>query len=252
MPLQEEMEQQGNWLFKYRGILPFTFFAAGAFVYLQSKSNPLPKSLVDTGFETYFIFFCFLISFLGLIMRVLIVGFASPNTSGRNTEEQVADSVNKTGAYSMVRHPLYVGNFFMWLGVALLTRNLWFIVSFIFLYWLYYERIMFAEEQYLRKKYGDEYINWASKTPPFIPAFRQYIKPNLPFSWKKVLKQEKTGLFLLFLVFFLLNAAGNYQEKKVFIDGNSWLSVGCGASFILYAILKFLKSKTHVLDEEGR
>ena len=33
------------------------------------------------------------------------------NTSGRNTHDQVADSLNTSGIYSIVRHPLYVGNF---------------------------------------------------------------------------------------------------------------------------------------------
>jgi len=83
---------------------------------------------------------------LGLFIRAYAVGHTPANTSGRNTKEQLADELNTTGIYSMVRHPLYLGNFFMWLGAAVLTKNGWFIVAFILLYWIYYERIMFAEE----------------------------------------------------------------------------------------------------------
>ena len=76
----------------------------------------------------------------------------SVNTSGRNTSEgQVADTINQTGMYSMVRHPLYVGNFIMWLGIALFTASIWFVLLFIAVYWLYYERIMYAEEQFMRR-----------------------------------------------------------------------------------------------------
>ena len=55
----------------------------------------------------------------------------------------------------------------MWLGLCLLTQNLWFTISFILIYWVYYERIMFAEEAFLTKKFGDTYLEWASRRPLF-------------------------------------------------------------------------------------
>ena len=67
-------------------------------------------------------------SFFGLGIRVFTVGFTPKNTSGRNTAEQIADVLNTSGIYSMVRHPLYVGNFFMWLGIGLLTQNPYFVL----------------------------------------------------------------------------------------------------------------------------
>ncbi len=100
----------------------------------------------------------------------LTVGFAPKNTSGRNTAAgQMADELNVTGIYSIVRHPLYVGNFFMWLGPVLFLRSVWFTIVFCLVYWLYYERIMFAEEQFLRRKFGDAYDKWSEKVKAFIP-----------------------------------------------------------------------------------
>ncbi|MEZ4871589.1 MAG: hypothetical protein R2827_04935 [Bdellovibrionales bacterium] len=43
---------------------------------------------------------------LGQFVRAYAVGFSGNKTSGRNTSAgQVAESINKTGMYSMVRHP---------------------------------------------------------------------------------------------------------------------------------------------------
>ena len=71
----------------------------------------------------------------------------------------------------MVRHPLYLGNFFMWLGVAMLTENTWFSIAFVLFYAFYYERIMYAEESFLRAKFGKTYLDWAAQVPAFIPSF---------------------------------------------------------------------------------
>lgn len=37
------------------------------------------------------------------------------------------------------------------------------------MFWLYYERIIFAEKVYLRRKFKDEYLQWATVAPVFVP-----------------------------------------------------------------------------------
>jgi len=189
---------------------------------------------------------------LGLFIRIYTVGHTPANTSGRNVKKQLADELNTTGIYSIIRHPLYLGNFFMWLSIALLTENIWFIIIFVFVYWVYYERIMFAEEQFLRAKFGNTYLIWASRIPAFLPSFNfiQFKKPSVPFSWKKVLKKEKNGLFALFLIFCLFDVMdvfflGKPNIEYIFIT----LSVITGIS---YLVLKYLKKYTKLLNEEGR
>ena len=250
MALQEEMESQGNYLFKHRGTFPIIILVLGFVVFLQTEMQRTPVAADQTDYQNIYMYSCLLVALFGLYIRIYTVGHTPANTSGRNTEGQLADVLNTSGIYSTVRHPLYVGNFFMWLGVAMLTANAWFIIAFIFIYWVYYERIMFAEEQFLRKKFGTIYTNWASRTPAFIPSFGQFLKPNLPFSWKKVLKKEKNGLAAVFMLFFFFYAAGQYVKDEK-IDNAFWI-YGCIGSIVLYLILKYLKKYTKVFEEDGR
>jgi len=250
MALQEEFEEQGIWLFKYRGILPLIILLIGTVLYLRTEIYPETFILEETPYEIYYEMLCLLVSLFGLGVRVYTVGYTPINTSGRNTKEQIADTLNTTGIYSLVRHPLYLGNFFMWLGPAMMTGNLWFVVAFGFFYWIYYERIMFAEEQFLRRKFGIIYTDWAKTVPAFIPNFKNFKYSNLPFSIKKVLKKEKNGLLALFAIFFIFDLSGEM------IEGKNHYNYFLIASFILaltaYLVLKYLKKRTPILDENGR
>ena len=179
MALQESIEKQGNWLFKYRSFLPLIILIPGLswFIYKTLELNCVNHWWIDLIF--------LLIGFVGLGIRILTVGFAPKGTSGRNTTAgQIADTLNISGIYSVVRHPLYLGNFFMWLAPVLMIMDLWFTLFFCAFYWIYYERIMFAEEGFLRKKFGDQYLLWAERTPAFIPKLKNFRKSDLTFSIK--------------------------------------------------------------------
>lgn len=250
MALQEELEVQGNKLFKYRSNLPLILLAVSipVFIYTHISTNLFDRFI---SYELYELI-SFGVCFFGLAIRIYTVGHTPKNTSGRNTAEgQVADVLNTRGIYSAVRHPLYVGNFFMWLGIAMLVQDVWYIIAFVFIYWVYYERIMFAEEQFLRKKFGEIYVNWSLKTPAFIPSFKNFNNNELTFSWKKVIKKEKNGVAAIFIVFLLFRFLLDYINTGTVIT-NSWQVYATAASIVLYFILKFVKSKTSLLDEEGR
>ncbi|MDQ3142358.1 MAG: isoprenylcysteine carboxylmethyltransferase family protein [Bacteroidota bacterium] len=250
MALQEELEAQGNWLFRYRGIFPLIILLIGTVLYLWTKLYPETFFLRNTAYEIYFESFCLVVSLFGLAIRVYTVGYTPRNTSGRNVKDQVADLLNTTGIYSTVRHPLYLGNFFMWLGPALMTGQFWFVIAFCFFYWIYYERIMFAEEQYLRKKFEATYLDWAKNVPAFIPSFKNFDNSNLTFSWKKVLRNEKNGLVAIFIIFFFFDVAGELVVNER--NFNFFIMTCFILSLILYFILKYLKHRTNILEEVGR
>jgi protein-S-isoprenylcysteine O-methyltransferase Ste14 len=247
MELQEQFEHQGNWLFKRRGTLPLLLLLAGivARVYYSRDVTPL---FDDTPFRIDgYIPICILVSLLGLAIRAYTVGHAADKTSGRNTSEQIAETLNQTGIYSIVRHPLYLGNFIAWLGIALSLRSYWFVAVFSLVYWIYYERIMFAEERFLQRKFGETFSEWARRTPAFIPDFRLFVRPENPFRWRKVLRQEKNGLAALFIIFSLFDLAGQLASGSSHY--NYPLHGACIASILLYGILRYMKKKTHLLHD---
>lgn len=234
MALKEEFEKTGNWLFRWRSYLPVLFF--GVALLSLRHFRPLENDAVQDLWEL----FCLSVSYSGLAIRVLTVGFTPDRTSGRNTRGQVAQVLNTTGIYSITRHPLYLGNSLMWLGISLFPMLWWLPVLCILIFWVYYERIMFAEEEYLREKFGEVYTTWADKTPAFIPSFKNYVSPNLPFSLKKVLRKEYDGFFAVALCLFTLQLVGSYLSGcPVHLD-IMWAIIMM-VGFVIWATLRTLK-----------
>lgn len=249
MALQETFEKQGNFLFRYRSFLPLLILAAGiAVFYIDLQQGALP----DDGAYFNLQVISLIVSFFGLAIRIIAVGHTPANTSGRNTKEQLADEVNTSGIYSTVRHPLYLGNFFMWLGAVLLIGNCWFTLVFALAYWIYYERIMYAEEQFLRVKFGPAYLDWANRTPAFIPSLAKKTKSIYPFSLKKILKKEKNGVLAIFALLFIfhnIRLSVQVEQCTVAVDWVLWTTLASG---VLYLILKIIKKYSNLLDEKGR
>lgn len=247
MALQEELKTQGDFLFRNRSYLPLIILGIGLAVFVHTKYNEIDDP--DSRFSEVFAYIYLIVSLFGLLIRVVTVGHTPKNTSGRNTKAgQVADELNTSGIYSTLRHPLYLGNFFMWLGVAMLTENMWFIFAFILFYAFYYERIMYAEEAFLRGKFGVSYLEWAEHTPAIIPSFKLYLKAKYPFSIKKVLKKEKNGLWAVFLLFWIFDVTGTFIEDGSFrLELTFWLYAAIGST-VIYLILKVMK-KLRLLSE---
>ncbi len=246
MALAEEFEKSGNWLFRYRSFLPVVLYLLATLLIILGPGEIM--NFHSLGWNLL----CLGVSTLGLLIRALTIGYTPRGTSGRNTKEgQIAETLNTRGIYSIVRHPLYLGNFFMWMGIILYAGTFWFVVLCMALFWLYYERIMFAEEQFIRRKFGVEYENWASKTPAFIPAFRQWKAAELSLSIKNILKREYSGFFGTIFSFAYINFIKNY-----FFDGQIWLDVkwqiALAAGLLIMLTLRSLKKYTRVLNTEGR
>ncbi|MEM9648269.1 MAG: isoprenylcysteine carboxylmethyltransferase family protein [Bacteroidota bacterium] len=251
MALQEELKKQGDYLFRFRSYLPLLLLMIGLWVkvYQEAYSGGANESFIAEILEELGI----LVGIMGLVIRIWTVGYTPKNTSGRNTKDgQLADTLNTTGLYSIIRNPLYLGNYLMWVGIAMVTGNIWFVLIFTLGFWIYYERIIYAEESFLRKKFGQDYLDWTSETPAFLPKHFNYITPKIEFSWKKVLKKEKNGLFALFLLFCLFGIVGDIAEGEFSLLEERMSIFGAILTGVMYSVLKYLKQRTRVLNEMGR
>jgi protein-S-isoprenylcysteine O-methyltransferase Ste14 len=121
MALIEEMDKSGNWLFRWRSFLPVVLYAFAAVVIVAEADTDMPL------YNSTWALICLGIAMAGQAIRAITIGYTPKGTSGRNTKEgQVAEVLNTKGIYSTVRHPLYLGNFFMWMGIILYVGNWWF------------------------------------------------------------------------------------------------------------------------------
>jgi protein-S-isoprenylcysteine O-methyltransferase Ste14 len=246
MALREEFESSGNWLFKRRSWIPLLLFIPALLVVFYDPKEWLPFTNIFWSLG------CLLVSMLGMAFRVWAIGHAPKGTSGRNTKQgQIAEKLNTSGVYSLVRHPLYLGNFLMWIGVILYTGHTLLLVVAVAFFWIYYERIMFAEEAFIKRKFGTDFTSWAAITPAFIPRLYGYITPELTFSVRNVLKREYTGFTLTMISFSLINFMKHWSYNgKPFLD-MVWQML-LPFSLVLYFTLRSLKKHTTVLNVEGR
>lgn len=243
MALYEEWLRRGQWLFERRGWLPL-FGVAVLLGLICSVTATASREELSLGWSVA----CFLVSLVGLGIRAYTVGCAAPGTSGRNRGTQVAASLNTTGPYSVVRHPLYLGNFISWLGPVLFIRRPWPSLVFALVFWLYYERIMLAEEEFLRREFGPAFEEWAARTPAFLPDLRRWVPPATPLNLRVVLRREYSGLAQLVTIFAVLEAA----EWRV-ATGRWWMepfwrwTLGIGLAAAL--ALRLLRKHTALLED---
>ena len=246
MALQEEFETLGNRLFRWRSYLPLAMgalFLAALLSYRHPEAAPRPDRAWQLG--------CLLVSVVGLLMRFYTVGYAPRGTSGRNTRGQVADILNTTGMYAMVRNPLYLGNFLIWLGLSLFIQVWWCTVIVVLSFIIFYERIIFAEEKFLREKFGATFLDWAAQTPAIIPRLKNWRPPELSFSWKSALKREYSSWFAAMASFTALALIrDSLYHGRIFLD-KTWLVIFV-VGLIIYLGIRILKKKTKILSTVDR
>jgi len=250
MSLRNELEQSGSWLFRHRSYLPLLLIPI--FLACLRTFTYLGRShFINEIWQMA----CLAISFLGLAVRIITVGRAPIGTSGRNTREQAANTLNSTGMYSIVRHPLYLGNYLIVLGFALWPHVWWLAVLTTCFYALYYERTMLAEEAFLRERFGGTFEKWSAETPAFIPRLHGWKPSPVSFCWRTVAQREYNAFFVIISVFFLFDYIGDSvadnNHWQMDAGKEAWFGVFV-AGFLIFAVLRGLKKHTNLLNVEGR
>lgn len=244
--MREHFENTGNWLFTRRSYLPIVCVGI-ILLALRQYKLPYASHTLDRLWEVM----CLVISLFGLAVRIATVGHAPKGTSGRNSSRQKAAVLNTTGMYSVVRHPVYLGNFLIWFGVSLFPRLWWLSAILLLAFWLYYERIIFAEEQFLQRKFGSEFIEWAEKTPVFIPMFSSWKRPALPFSIRTALKREHSTLLLIVVYFISMEEAASLLTTRSLEPDSMWIVI-FAIVLAQYVFIRTLRKHTKLLNVSGR
>lgn len=253
MSLHDTMVKHGHTMFRYRSYLPLLIIPP---LLIAMKESLYVEEMVGDRIEDYWVFFCFLISIFGFLVRCYTVGSVPAGTSGRNTQSQRANHLNVTGMYSIVRNPLYLGNFIIILGVLLSIKVWWLVLLGALVFFIYMERIILAEENFLASSYGQKYLDWRAKTPVIWPNFSLWIKPEMPFSYKTVMKREYPGLIAIGTAYFITEFVTDvfFEKEKI----SEWIVDDWAWPFMLVTVLvigltlRYLKKHTNVLKVEGR
>jgi protein-S-isoprenylcysteine O-methyltransferase Ste14 len=249
MLIRDRLASDGRFLFRWRSYAPLVLLPV--FVAALPEEQRIAQA-VGPAVEHMIFFVSVGVSFVGLAIRWATVAFVPGGTSGRNTLGQRAEQLNTSGMYSMLRNPLYVGNFIAILGVLICVKVWWLVAIFALCYWLYIERVIAVEEAFLEQKFGDEYRAWAARTPAFLPRFSNWVWPSRPFSLTVLLRREYNGLLAVGASFFALELILDvFVQHEPFmewvVEDAAWIVLGA-TTLLLFLVLRFLKMHTHMLD----
>ncbi|MFQ5582526.1 MAG: methyltransferase family protein [Mariprofundaceae bacterium] len=93
--------------------------------------------------------------------------------------------VTQTGPYALCRHPLYVGHFLITLGFLVAGHNVWLLPAGIAVFLLIFMPTMQREETMLTGSFGDDYRQYATQVPRFIPQWSRHALGG-SFDWSLV------------------------------------------------------------------
>jgi len=179
----------------------------GAFLYKHRSLTPLPVIIILFVFSKPFLITLVIgifISFCGEIFRFVSVGYTGRTTRSKNVQ---SDILVTNGPYGYVRNPIYIGNFFLSLGIVISANTFfpWFILVYIMLFSIQYFFIIRYEERFLQERFEENYSRYISKVPSFFPKLGRYrerssVKPD----FKKALISEKTTIFIVLLLYVII------------------------------------------------
>ncbi len=98
-------------------------------------------------------------AFAGQVFRIYAAGFIHKN-------KQLAS----TGPYSLVRHPLYTGNFLILIGFALAAANLYVAGGVLIFFLVWYPAAIAYEDAKLERIFEDEWRVWSKNIRAIIPG----------------------------------------------------------------------------------
>ncbi len=148
------MTSPNAWYYAIWTLFGFIFLSNPAFVYLDWNSGMWPS-----GFRFWL---ALPVAFLGAALVTWgMVTLGAKRTSG------LADGLVSSGPYLVTRNPQYVGDFFLFVGVALIAKSGVVLVTHL-LTALVLLVAPLAEEPWLEEQYGEAYAAYRLTAPRYL------------------------------------------------------------------------------------
>lgn len=179
------MVNVGNFLFRYRnGLFPLVY---GVLLVDQSRmwNDDLVAALIG-----------FIVAMTGQILRALAIGLVYVIRGGRN-RHVYAEKLITQGMFAHSRNPLYLGNLLIITGVGIAANSIVFLAIGMPLFLVAYLCIIAAEEDYLSRNFGSEYVEYCNRVNRLIPdftGFRDTIQ-GTKFIWKRFVSADYGTVF---------------------------------------------------------
>lgn len=181
----KKLVELGNFSFKYRGyMLPV------AVILLLIPSARITGDPADAGLLG------FLLAVIGQAARITTIGLAYIIRGGKDHKVYAEDLVT-SGLYSHVRNPMYVGNFFLILGLAIASNSWVFALVGVPLALGMHKAIVAAEEHFLRNKFGAQFDEYCARVPRWVPRLSGIVTTvrGMQFDWRRVVSKEYAATF---------------------------------------------------------
>ncbi len=121
---------------------------------------------------------------------IRLAGVAAAGTVTRRRSRTVQRLVDY-GAFAWCRNPLYVGNWFIWMGFIVASGVLWFLPVAALLFAVEYYFIVRYEEGVLESIFGQEYLTYKSQTPRWFPRPPKNASSG-PHAWGEAIWSERS------------------------------------------------------------
>ena len=130
---------------------------------------------------------------MGELIRIYSVSWIGgvSRTRTRSTGQKLISD----GPFDMVRNPLYVGNFWIVVGVAVFSSSFFLLLLTVGLFIFQYHYIVQYEENLLEQKFGSEFMNYKSRVPRWLPRNLPSLEHmEWPTTMSPAIKSEKRTL----------------------------------------------------------
>lgn len=113
------------------------------------------------------------------------------------------EQLTARGPYVLVRNPMYLGRFFLILGIMLLFGNVYIMLAYVIFYYFYMVNRVGREERRLAGLLGQPYADYSVRVNRFLPSFGRILDPAVQFfNWSVLLRNNGHWNLLAMLVFY--------------------------------------------------